>query len=143
MCHRRAEQRGGPVGGVIRRIHIAGRQDRDEPFVGPAASVDDDIVNADRQSKIHVGFDVLGRHFDTDRNPARCFAHFRGYAAIVLRAVQIRESGRADRIFVFSQSPNFRNFARCLVTGQMAAGPRLGTLPGPGMKGLALIDLVD
>jgi len=63
---------------------------------GPAAAVEDDVIDPRFQGEVDIGLDVLRRHFHPHRNAAGPLAHPVGKSAIVGRGGELFERGRRD-----------------------------------------------
>ena len=82
-----------------------------------AATVEDDVVDADLERGVDVGLDVLRRELGADRDAVRSLAHLVGEAAEVVDAVPVGERRRRDRRRAFGQA---RVPRRC---GRPPSGP--------------------
>ncbi len=108
-----------------------------------AAPVKDDVIYADGEGKINVGFDVLSGEFEADRDAAGYVAYLGGDALKVLDGDQVGEGSRADSVLSFGQLAHLGNFADDFAARQMAAGAGFGPLSAFEVEGLHVFDFIQ
>ena len=108
-----------------------------------AAAIQNDVVHADVEGGVDVGFDMLGGQLGPNGNAAACFSHRCCDLAVVLQGGQVGERRRGYRWFAFVQAADLGDSAGDLVARQMASGAGLRALAELEVEGLHLGDLVD
>ena len=107
------------------------------------AAIENDVVDADVEGCVDVGFDMLGGQLGPNGNTAACFSHRSSDFAIVLDGGEVGKGGWGYGWFAFVQAAYFCDPAGDLMAGKMATGTGLCSLAELEVKGLHLCDLVD